>query len=66
MEKWLNDNIPVPGEVFREFIKYCYQENLLVRNKLKIKGRLVDLKKIECPVLNLIAEKDHLVPPLRA
>lgn len=63
MEKWLNDNIPVPGEVFREFIKYCYQENLLVQNKLKIKGRLVDLKKIECPVLNLIAEKDHLVPP---
>ena len=45
MEKWLNDNIPVPGEVFREFIKYCYQENLLVQNKLKIKGRLVDLKK---------------------
>ncbi|HZX14531.1 MAG TPA: class III poly(R)-hydroxyalkanoic acid synthase subunit PhaC [Thermodesulfobacteriota bacterium] len=63
MEKWLNDNIPVPGEVFREFIKYCYQENLLVQNKLKIKGRVVDLRKIECPVLNLIAEKDHLVPP---
>ncbi|MCI0454059.1 MAG: class III poly(R)-hydroxyalkanoic acid synthase subunit PhaC [Candidatus Dadabacteria bacterium] len=63
MEKWLNDNIPVPGEVFREFIKYCYQENLLVENKLKIKGRIVDLRKIKCPVLNLIAEKDHLVPP---
>jgi polyhydroxyalkanoate synthase len=63
MEKWLNDNIPVPGEVFREFMKYCYQENLLVQNKLKIKGRVVDLRKIACPVLNLIAEKDHLVPP---
>ncbi|MGH7908660.1 MAG: class III poly(R)-hydroxyalkanoic acid synthase subunit PhaC [Thermodesulfobacteriota bacterium] len=61
-KKWLNHNIPVPGEVFREFIKYCYQENLLVQNKLKIKGRVVDLRKIECPVLNLIAEKDHLVP----
>ena len=63
MEKWLNDNIPVPGEVFREFIKYCYQENLLVQNKLKISGKTVNLKKIRCPVLNLIAEKDHLVPP---
>src|SRR3989337_2039882 len=63
MEKWLNDNIPVPGEVFREFIKYCYQENLLVQNKLKIKGKVIDLRKIKCPVLNLIAEKDHLVPP---
>jgi len=63
MEKWLNDNIPVAGEVFREFIKYCYQDNLLVQNKLKINGRTVNLKKIKCPVLNLLAENDHLVPP---
>jgi polyhydroxyalkanoate synthase len=63
MEKWLNDNIPVAGEVFREFVKYFYQENQLVENKLRINGRGVDLKQIKCPVLNLIAEKDHLVPP---
>ncbi len=63
MEKWINDNIPVPGEVFREFIKYGYQENLLVQNKLRINGRVVDLKNIRCSVLNLIAEQDHLVPP---
>lgn len=63
MEKWLNDNIPVAGEVFREFITYCYQENLLAENKLRINGKVVDLKKIECPVLNLIAENDHLTPP---
>ncbi len=63
MEKWVNDNIPVAGEVFREFIKLCYQENQLVENKLRINGKLVELKKISCPVLNLIAEHDHLVPP---
>jgi polyhydroxyalkanoate synthase len=63
MEKWLNDNIPVPGEVFREFVKYCYQDNLLVENKLRINGKLVDLRNIKCSVLNLIAEHDHLVPP---
>ncbi|MGH7890682.1 MAG: class III poly(R)-hydroxyalkanoic acid synthase subunit PhaC [Thermodesulfobacteriota bacterium] len=63
MEKWLNDNIPVPGEVFREFVKYLYQENQLAENKLRINGKRVDLKEIKCPVLNLIAENDHLVPP---
>jgi len=63
MEKWLNDNIPVPGEVFKEFVKYCYQENLLAENKLRINGKAVDLRKISCPVLNLVAEHDHLVPP---
>ncbi|MCH8028597.1 MAG: class III poly(R)-hydroxyalkanoic acid synthase subunit PhaC [Candidatus Dadabacteria bacterium] len=63
MEAWLGDNIPVAGEVFREFIKYCYQDNLLIQNKLKINGRTVNLGNITCPVLNLVAEKDHLVPP---
>lgn len=63
MEKWLNDNIAVPGEIFREFIKYLYQENRLVENKLEINGKLVELKNIKCPVMNLIAEHDHLVPP---
>jgi polyhydroxyalkanoate synthase len=63
MEKWVNDNIPVPGEVFKEFIKYCYQENQLVENKLRVNGRVVDLTKIKCSVMNLIAEHDHLVPP---
>ena len=63
MEKWLNDNIAVPGEVFREFVKYLYQENRLVENKLDINGKHVDLKNIKCPVMNLVAERDHLVPP---
>jgi polyhydroxyalkanoate synthase len=63
MEKWLNDNIPVAGEVFREFVKYLYQENQLVEGKLMINGKRVDLKDITCSTLNLIAEHDHLVPP---
>jgi len=63
MEKWLNDNIPVAGEVFREFVKYLYQENQLVEGKLMINGKRVDLKDITCSVMNLIAEHDHLVPP---
>mgnify|MGYP002624954149 CR=1 FL=1 len=63
MEKWLNDNIAVPGEIFREFVKYLYQENQLAEGKLQVAGTKVDLKNISCPVLNLIAEHDHLVPP---
>ncbi len=62
MEAWLNDNIPVAGEMFREFVKYCMQENRLIKGELKIGDRLVDLKKITCPVLNITAENDHLVP----
>ena len=62
METWLNDNIPVPGEVFRQFVKYLYQQNLLVKNQMPVGRHLVDLRQITCPVLNLMAAGDDLVP----
>ncbi|MCO6437047.1 MAG: class III poly(R)-hydroxyalkanoic acid synthase subunit PhaC [Phycisphaerae bacterium] len=62
METWLNDNIPVAGEMFRQFVKRCMQENQLIQGRLRIGGRTVDLRNITCPVLNLTAQHDHLVP----
>ncbi len=62
METWLNDNIPVAGEVYREFVKYLYQQNLLVQNKMPVGRHTVDLRKITCPVLNIMARNDDLVP----
>jgi polyhydroxyalkanoate synthase len=63
MEMWLNDNIPVAGAVFRQFVKDCFQKNLLIQGKLEVGDERVDFKKIACPVLNMIATSDHLVPP---
>ncbi len=62
METWLNDNIPVPGEVYREFVKHLYQQNLLIQNQLPIGRQVVDLRRIVCPVLNIVARNDDLVP----
>jgi len=62
METWLNDNIAVPGEVYREFVKYLYQQNQLTNGELTINSKRVDLKQITCPVLNLMARRDDLVP----
>jgi polyhydroxyalkanoate synthase len=63
METWLNDNIPIPGEVYRQFVRDLYQRNLLVQGRLRIGGKRVDLKRITCPVLSLMATQDDLVPP---
>ena len=38
MEKWTNDNIPVSGETFREFVKKLYQGNELVRGEFRPSG----------------------------
>ncbi|MFO0909239.1 MAG: class III poly(R)-hydroxyalkanoic acid synthase subunit PhaC [Isosphaeraceae bacterium] len=65
MEKWTNDNIPVAGETFREFVKKLYQRNELVKGqfRFKLNEPPVDLKKITCPLLLMVAKGDHLVPP---
>lgn len=63
MEKWTNDNIPVAGETFREFVKCLYQRNQLVKGEFHLGQQLVDLKRIACPLLLLAAEFDHLVRP---
>ncbi len=63
MEKWTTDNIPVAGETFRQFVKCLYQRNQLVKGEFRLGNTLVDLKKIECPLMLLAAEFDHLVLP---
>jgi polyhydroxyalkanoate synthase len=63
MEAWLNDNVPVPGEMYRQWAKYLFQQNLLVQNRMPVGKHIVDLRKITCPLMNLMAAKDDLVPP---
>jgi polyhydroxyalkanoate synthase len=63
MEHWVNDNIPVAGETFRDFVKNLYQSNKLVRGEFYLGHRHVDLRRIRCPLLVLTARNDHLVPP---
>lgn len=63
MEKWSNDAQPVAGKAYGQFIRDCFQKNLLMKNRFVLGDKTVDISKITCPVLNLIADKDNLVPP---
>ena len=63
-EMWLYDSPPVIGEIYRQFVKDCYQQNLLIKNQMKIgEDMLVDLKRITMPFLNIVASNDDLVAP---
>ena len=63
MERWIQDSPDQAGAAFREFIRGFFRENRLVRGGLEIGGRPVDPRRIACPVLNVYASRDHLVPP---
>jgi polyhydroxyalkanoate synthase len=63
MEKWIFDSPDVTGETFRQFVKDCYQKNLLIKSRMEVGGNRVNLKKITMPLLNFYGKYDHLVPP---
>ena len=62
MYKWTNEQIPFPGEAYRQFTRELMWENKLMTGKLSIGGRRVDTQAITCPVLNVMAEHDHIAP----
>jgi len=63
METWIYDSPDQAGPMLIKFVKDLYQGNKLSQNKLEVGGRRVNLKNIKMPVLCLLAQKDHLVPP---
>jgi polyhydroxyalkanoate synthase len=63
IEKWLYDTPPIAGETIKQWINDIYKNNMLFKNQFKLGKALVDLKKINVPLLNIVAEEDHLVSP---
>jgi len=62
MEKWIADRPDHPGAAAKEWFNSLYRENQLVKGTFELDGRTVDLGKIACPILNIYAEQDHIVP----
>jgi len=63
IHQWLQDLLPFPGEAYRQFIKELVQANKLVRKELYLRGRLVNLSRITCPILIMAHRADLLAPP---
>ena len=63
IEKWLYDTPPIAGETIKQWINDIYKKNLLVKNQFRLGTAIVNLKKINVPLLNIVAEEDHLVSP---
>jgi polyhydroxyalkanoate synthase subunit PhaC len=63
VEKWLYDTPPIAGETFRQWIKDIYQKNLFSKNKLVVGEKRINLSNIKVPLLNVVADQDHLVSP---
>ena len=60
--RWVYDQIPFPGEAYRQMMKELMWENKLMRGQMTLGGRPVDLKQVTCPALHIMAQHDHIAP----
>lgn len=63
VRRWINDGVPVAGEMYRTLVRDCYKHNMLIRNTLHVGGRVVTLSDIDSALLTITAKEDHLCPP---
>jgi polyhydroxyalkanoate synthase len=63
MTQWATDHIPFPGAAFLQTADLFGRQNLLATGRVPLNGRTIDLADITVPFLNIIGEKDHIVPP---
>ena len=61
MGQWTRDHIPFPGRAFRETVEVM-RDQALVQDRVRIDGRRVSLRDLTWPLLNIVAQKDHIVP----
>jgi polyhydroxyalkanoate synthase len=61
METWLEDSVAFPGQAFAEWVR-AYRDNALTRGA-RWGGRAIDLGRVRCPLLTIVAEADYICPP---
>jgi polyhydroxyalkanoate synthase len=60
---WAQDHIPFAGACFRQTVDWFMKDNQLAKGRVTLGGRVVDLRSISCPVLNVTGVADHIVSP---
>lgn len=62
-ERWMNSDVPLAGRIFREVTRDVFQQNLLRQGRLRVGQEIVNLRRITCPVLNVLGAHDDVVHP---
>jgi polyhydroxyalkanoate synthase len=61
-ERWLEENVPMPGAFAAEFIDNCYQHDRLMDGGWELDGEPVDLRSVTSPTLVVACERDFITP----
>jgi polyhydroxyalkanoate synthase len=62
MAKWVADNPNFPGRAWAQWIALMYRDGALASGRYTLRGRRVDLRRIEQNLLVVTAAADHIAP----
>ena len=62
-EDWMSSDVPLAGRIFVELVTGIFKRNLLAKGEFVVGDRLVDLRHLTFPLLNVVAENDDVVHP---
>ena len=66
LETWGHDNVSLPGEFYRRYVKDLYRADGLLNQTFSLSGQRVRLANLTCPVLAVTFEHDNIVLPQSA
>lgn len=62
-ETWFKHTQDIPGAFYLWIVEHLFAGNEMVRGALEVGGETVDLGRIDCPVMLLAGDRDHITPP---
>jgi poly(3-hydroxyalkanoate) synthetase len=62
-EDWFKYTQDIPGAFYLWLVEHLFHGNELIRGRLVVDGRRVDLSAITCPLFLLAGARDHITPP---
>jgi polyhydroxyalkanoate synthase len=62
-ERWMQSDVPLAGRIFCELVKEIFKRNALAKGRFAIGGERINLRRITCPLLNVVADFDDVVHP---
>ncbi len=62
MAKWVADNPAFPGRAWAQWLPLMYRDGALVSGTVRLRGRRVDLRRIDQNLLVVTAGSDHIAP----
>jgi poly(3-hydroxyalkanoate) synthetase len=62
-EDWFKHTQDIPGAFYLWIVEKLFRDNLLLSGGLRVGGRRVDLRAIDCPLFLLAGTRDHITPP---